>query len=49
MRPARFSESSPGLALAYSQRCRFAATYTEGVRKQKHGVKKFKGLPLIIL
>jgi len=43
MRPARSSDSSPGLAMAYSRRCRFAVTYTEGVRHKNTVSKSSKG------
>jgi len=33
----------PGLAMAYSRRCRFAVTYTEGVRHKSTVSKSSKG------
>jgi hypothetical protein len=46
MRPARSSDSSPGLAMAYSRRCRFAVTYTEGVHHKNTVSKSSKGCHL---
>jgi hypothetical protein len=36
-------DSYPGLAMAYSRRCRFAVTYTEGVRHKNTVTKNIKG------
>jgi hypothetical protein len=49
MRPARSSDSFPGLEMAYSRRYRFAVTYTEGVRHKSTVSKSPQGTSNCIL